>query len=644
MMINCSYKEDKEYKPYNISIEPYIDSVSSTSQLESYYRFLKEDSIKKEFIFKTSYKFYKQNDSINFKYWNNRSKLFSQSKNDTLGIAESYWDLGNFYYYNNLKDSSYYYYNKAYKYYNRVNAPFYAGRMLLNMAIMQSEVRDYTGSEVTTVNAIKLLKPLKKHKQLYMSYNNLGVVFNGMNEYDKAIEYHEKALFHINNMGENISLASSFNNIGVVYQNMKDYDSANKYFDKALQEQDLLKTDPRLYAMVLDNMAYNNMMMGRVTGVEGELKKSLILRDSLEHLSGMAINYIHLGEYYLTIEKDTALAIEYFKKSSKVSLMDNNYRDLLSSLLFLMKIDSSQENEHLRQYIKIRDSLGAEERAIRNKFTRIKFETDQFIQENKELSYRQQLLIIGFSTLLIMLTLIYIIRSQRINNKKLVLEKQQKEANEEIYNLLLAQKRKIEEGKEKEKFRISSELHDGVLSKLFGIRMTLESLNEDSDPDSVQIRYLNIDELQKLESEIRDISHDLANNDDGNEVDLIEIIQEFINDKERISGIKISIDVDRTIVWSTINNKIKIHFYRIIQELVFNAVKYSEAQNIIIIFRSTREEIQLKIIDDGKGFDTKKTKKGIGIKNVYTRAADLKGKVDIESNSSGTNFTIEIPQ
>ena len=75
-----------------------------------------------------------------------------------------------------------------------MNDDHLSGRMLLNMAIMQSDVKDFTGSEITTIRAISKLKPLKKYQQLYRCYNNLAISFNNLEEYDKAIENHKIAL------------------------------------------------------------------------------------------------------------------------------------------------------------------------------------------------------------------------------------------------------------------------------------------------------------------------------------------------------------------------------------------------------------------------------------------------------------------
>ena len=69
------------------------------------------------------------------------------------------------------------------------------------------------------------------------AYNNIGVVYNDLGDYDKALEHHNKALeIQKDVLGEkHRDTASSYNNIGCVYDNMGDYDKALEYHNKALE-------------------------------------------------------------------------------------------------------------------------------------------------------------------------------------------------------------------------------------------------------------------------------------------------------------------------------------------------------------------------------------------------------------------------
>ena len=75
----------------------------------------------------------------------------------------------------------------------------------------------------------------------------------------------------------------------------------------------------------------------------------------------------------------------------------------------------------------------------------------------------------------------------------------QQKANEKIYLMTLKQQEKLENEKIKERNRISEELHDGVLGKLFGTRMNLGFLAIDGDKKTLKQHRFYLDELQTIE-------------------------------------------------------------------------------------------------------------------------------------------------
>src|SRR5690606_15969710 len=144
-----------------------------------------------------------------------------------------------------------YHYSKAQKIYSALNNKFYSGRMLYNMALVQSDIKDYTGSEISTIKAIELLKPLNKYEQLYNCYNNLGVLSNALEEYDRALTYHQEALGYLKKVKEKDNLEQATeNNIGVVYEGLGQHKLAIVQFSKVLRSRDLRETDAKFYAKV----------------------------------------------------------------------------------------------------------------------------------------------------------------------------------------------------------------------------------------------------------------------------------------------------------------------------------------------------------------------------------------------------------
>ena len=171
---------------------------------------------------------------------------------------------------------------------------------------MQSDVKDFTGSEITTFMAISKLKPLKKYQQLYRCYNNLAINFNNLEEYDKAIENHKIALEYQKKIERrNTFKENSLNNIGVVFRNNNNHQEAIANYQLALQTIDLKKRNVKLYAMLLDNMAYSKFKLNDLDDIKEQLYEPLRIRDSIEDFMGIAVSKLRLAEYYAFIKDST---------------------------------------------------------------------------------------------------------------------------------------------------------------------------------------------------------------------------------------------------------------------------------------------------------------------------------------------------
>lgn len=595
-----------------------------------------DDSLKNKMLLEISYQYLKINDSIFFLHINKEARNFSRSLNDSLGIAATYWDLGQYYHNYNIEDSAYFYYDKGQKLYESIGEDYNSARLMLNMAIIQKNIKDYTGSEITTVKAISLLKPLKKYKQLYAAYNNLGIVFNELGEYDRAIFYYNKGIEYLNKIEKKENFPSIWNNIGVVYSSKKKYDEAAKYYNQALSHNPNLEvSDPKLYAMLLDNKAYNQFKSGNTIGIYEQFQKSLNIREELKISPGIIINQLHLAEFFLD-KKDTTNAIKYASTARELSSKTDNSRDFLASLKLLSAIGRDSALSYSQQYIRINDSLQKEERTIRNKFARIRFETDEYISETGRLNQRILRISIIALTIIIIFVLLYIIKDQRSKNR---LVKQKQHANQEIYNLILAQQKNFEEGREKEKQHISRELHDGILGKLFGVRLSLDSLNEENAEESKKKRFEYIEEIQRIGEEIRVVSHRL-NKSSLIDIDFKTVLEELIEKQHR--GIKLQLEVNNSIIWEDIGNDIKINIYRIIQEALNNIHKHSKATKAKVEIRKINKKLILQVRDNGIGFNYDESKKGIGLKNMKDRSRNVNGQFSIKPGIKGTLIKVII--
>jgi signal transduction histidine kinase len=591
-----------------------------------------------------AYQYFQLSDIDSFKIINREAYKLALTLKDTFTLADFHWNNANFYKRNEVYDSAYYNYNKAYGYFESIDKQYYAAKMLYGMALIKGHYRDYYGSEILIIKAISKYEFLKKNKSLYASYNHLALLQSDIKEYDKALYYHKKSLSYIDKpKNKKDFYQPNLNNIGLVYLNKGNYLKALDYFNEILDNDSIKITDIEQYARVIDNRAYCKLLNNDTTNLKQDLYKSLRIRDSLDNKGGIVISKIHLAEYYRS-SQDSIKAIKYAKEANVLAKNIRNNRDYLASLRLLSKLDKKKSEDYLEKYITFSDSLQNYERKIHDKFTRIAYETDEYIEENKYLSQQKlQLFIIGL-IILIIVSLIYIIQIQKTRNEKLLIEAEHQKTNEQVYILTIKQQALLEDEREKERNRISEELHDGILGKLFGIRINLGFLNLNGNDDTLKQHESYLKELQGIEKEIREVSHKLNSNVSSSEINFITLLDQLLKIKNNIGNFTSRLDSSKDIIWEEISDNIKANLYRIIQEALQNIVKYANAKNVVIDLSVKEEDLIVSINDDGIGFNIKKTKKGIGIKNIKSRIQKLNGVLGIKSEIGiGTTIHFTIP-
>ncbi|MFH6604159.1 ATP-binding protein [Maribacter algicola] len=603
-----------------------------------------DDTVKLKYFSRIQWSFLMLDDSVEFRKSNKMAKSIGISIGDSANVARRTWDLAYFFEKKGIKDSAYYHYAQAQKIFASLNDQLNAAKFLFFMANIQQSVKDYVGGEANTIKAIELLKPLDANEDLYSCYNLLGVIAKDLKEFDRALDYYNTANYYLQKL-ENKKTFEAFenNNLGVVYMEMGDYKQAIFYFSKITEQDVLKKSKPDLYARAQHNLAESKYKSGDIVGVEGLLKKALRTRDSIRDLTGMAGSYYYLAEYYLG-KQDSITALSHAQKAKEYAAQIENNERLLETLQLLTRVDPQNATNYTREYINLNDSLQLAERKLRDKFARIRFETDEFIAENETLTKEKRLwagIAIG---VLVMAFLGYLVIDQRRKNQKLRFQRAQQTANQEIFNLMLSQQQKFDEGKKMEQKRISEELHDGVLGKMLGARMVLTGLNKKSDDEALGQKKEALELLRNIEGEIRSISHELSNTAYSDMPNFINSIQNLMETTENVSEINTTFNHDNQVKWDGLSGDIKINLYRIVQESIQNVVKHAQSNNLVVNFAAVNDLLDISIIDDGKGFDLKKRKKGIGMRNISSRIDKLGGSWHIESEKGkGTGLYLKIP-
>lgn len=568
---------------------------------------------------------------------------------DSITYANAHYNIGQLYRYSSIGDSAYFHYQKAEKVYRNKNVDFNLAETLYGIAVVQKNEKDLTASELTSIEVIKILETLNQTNKVLelksFTYNNLGLVFGELDQFLDSYNYYNKSIELKQNLdGDNSrSIIITQINLALSYKKAGEYEKAFEIYNEVINSDGFKKDKSDLRALIIDNYAHTKFLLKDHEELPQLYFKALKIADSInpDGYRSIIINQ-HLAEYFNS-KNDTSAAKYYAYEAKTIS--EKYYADeLLSSLLLLSKIEKGEEaSKYLKEYIKVSDSLQKNERAIRNKFARIRFETNQIEKENIQIAKERMWLLIISIVVIIASLLIYVVIYQRNKNRELKFIQEQQEANEEIYNLMLSQNESVEEARTVEKKRISQELHDGILGRLFGTRLSLDSLNMNNTNEAVNTRGQYIAELKSIEEDIRKVSHEL-NTDFVSGSGFIDIIKTLVETQTEIYSLDYTLDYDEVISWDEVSNKTKIHLYRILQESLHNIYKHANATLVNIIFKLKSNKICLTLNDNGSGFDVNKAKSGIGLKNMNSRIREINGVINITSDKhNGTKVAIEAP-
>jgi signal transduction histidine kinase len=605
------------------------------------------DSLNRVNFFKVANRFY------NINNWKQYSKTVflvlekSEIAKDSLSIAKAYTYLGDYYVSQSIQDSAFMYYDNAEKVYKDLGDKRNTSKTIINKADLQFRVGDFSETEKAVFSVLRIIKGEKQFNSIYYdAYNLLGITYCEQGEFENGIIYHNKALAAIVDdliPEEYQSRATSNNNIGFLYLNYKKYDLAKSYFQKGLEQKNLSVQKPYVYALLLDNLAYSKFKLNETNGLPDMFFQSLRFKDSLKLTNGVFVNKIHLSEYFAS-KKDTLSALKYSNEALLLAKSTDVSRDVLVALKQLSLIEPKNAAVYNREYIHINEELQKTERSMGDKFARIEYETDQIKGENSDLTTQNRNLVYVLSFVTILGLFIYIIKAQKTKNRVLLYKQQQQKANEDIYNLMISQQTTMDNIRVKEKKRVAQELHDGVLGRMFGVRMNLDGLNGFQDEMAVNQRISYLSELKNIEQDIREISHDLNREKSELINNFVAIVDNLFEEQRKTFQTKLISNIDRTIKWELLVNSVKINLYRIMQESLQNINKYANANTVKIELRRKGDDLVLVISDDGIGFNAKVKKKGIGIQNMLSRTKECNGEFQINSKKGeGTTITIIVP-
>ena len=223
---------------------------------------------------------------------------------------------------------------------------------------------------------------------------------------------------------------------------------------------------------------------------------------------------------------------------------------------------------------------------------------------------------------------------QRLNAE---LERRIAEKSEEIRSTYACvEEAKREWAQVSERQRILADLHDGVGASLVGLLQEVQSGS--ADRASIAKR------VQEVLQEMR-IAIDALQPRDGDLAAVLGALRYRLDDIIRSSGVRLAWEVEELPEVGDLKPSTVFALQRIVLEAITNALKHSGAQLLRISARANNGEVEIRIEDDGRGFDSSRHATGLGLSSMRARAQRIGARLTIQSHpGTGTTVTLSLPR
>lgn len=536
-----------------------------------------------------------------------------------------------------------------------------------------------------------VLRDAKKHEGRLRyelesdAYNEIGGNYREMGDLEKALDYFLKSLKvkdEIEKYDKKIAAeyrAINKYNIGGVYSSMNDCKSAIKYQKETFYELTALENNrtcqvadgiSREYinCKQLDSAktwAFKTITLAQTQKIGNQFEVSaysLLAEIYKEQLPDSAIFYLNKALKFETSKNLALQTARIYITKAEILSAQNNYieaqhnftkaSELLPSdaILDLSALynawgvaanenqDYKKASESLIKFIQLNNSINSEktQKAVRE--LNIKYETEKKERQitEQELKIQKQqtkfLYAVFGSGLLVLLMGGGFILYRYIQKAKL--KRLQQEKENAILNAFI-------KGEERERNRISHELHDGVAATIGAVKMGLESmphLSKQSQQEQLQ-KLTQI--LENTHADVRHMAHNLLPSTLEKE-GLIKATQQFAHEINQTQLLTISV-LENNSQAELLSKQLQLMLFRIVQELVNNIIKHSQAQEAIITFSKTNGTLQISVTDNGIGYQ-ENNGKGQGLYSISQRLKSIGGNFKIVkgTHTNGTQAIAEL--
>ncbi|MEQ8470093.1 MAG: tetratricopeptide repeat protein [Marinoscillum sp.] len=537
---------------------------------------------------------------------------------------------------------------EALKYYQTLEYDYGMSSIYNLRGLIHSQQGEYEETLAQYQLSLKLAEGKDDLYAISNPLNNISLVYMNMNDYQNALEYAFKALVIRKEIGDSTYISQSFQHIGNVFYELRELDSAEHYLMSAKK---IFISQNNQYSLGLNqsNLGLVYLEQNRYETAITSFKKSIATCAATENLEGvfnatnnLSIAYAAAGQYLQAdMFADSALNL-----ARKYKSLPNLEEALVSKTQALEGLENySDAFYYSKQLLTISDSLINEEKAKKISELETRFQTAQKEQEianqqleiaEKEADIQSKKIqiggLLGGLAIVILFGFIFYNQYRAKQNAKLQLA-------------ILSEKERgfesVIQATEEERKRISKDLHDGIGQQLSALKMALSNLaGKTSDENQREDLELITEQFSNSAEEVRQVSHQMMPRtlmDFG----LINAIEDLLQNSFKFSDIKY--EFEHRLKDQRFAERIEISLYRILQELINNVIKHSEANELSVQLIQNTGKLLLFIEDNGKGMNNNNSG-GHGLLNIKSRLDMIKGSINYEPGPSrGTSATISIP-
>ncbi len=494
----------------------------------------------------------------------------------------------------------------------------------------------------------------------YIKYSkSLGCLFRKNGNYETSLSFYRRVYNIAEKNNDSVNITEALLSLGSIKEAMKEIDSAEYYYLKGTYFIPKGEEGKYFSKQLYSNLIGTSIKSKHFDTAEAFLNKSLDIfneeRDTLmisEMLFNMGKIKMHRKDYNNSLNYyNQSLSMIDGRDEPNYLLLKSNIFHEISEIYFNQKeyqkaYDNVHESDHLyRDYADLR--LESQLTEIEEKYLISEKERYAQIQKNKRQRAEVLLLVLGGSSVVLIIVLWLLYRTNMLKQKQVVLEfeKENYKKSKEIDRVKQESQLKILkatlDGKENERRNIAEILHDNVSALLSSANLHLYAVRaelKDNAPEEIDKIELIINEASE---KIRDLSHKLISSvlmKFGLASAVEDICEKFSNSQLRMDSEAINI--------KRYEIEYEVALHRIIEELVNNSLKHSEATKISINLEEIDNNIEIRVYDNGIGFDANKLvhKDGLGLTHISARLNSMGGEFDIKSSRErGTRIFIRVP-